>query len=59
MPKTKQMPPTPVRMPADLKAWVQGLAHTNLRSVNAEIVAILLAERARQAAQADGAEKPR
>lgn len=48
MPKSKQTPPTPVRMPADLKVWVQGLAQSNLRSMNAEIVAILLAERQRQ-----------
>lgn len=48
MPKPKQKPPTPVRMPDDLKAWVKALAETNLRSVNAEIVAILKAEQKRQ-----------
>lgn len=51
MPKSKQIQPTPVRIPPDLKAWVQERAQSNLRSVNAEIIAILLAERQRQCAQ--------
>jgi hypothetical protein len=45
MPKSKQMAPTPVRLPAELKDWVKALAEANLRSVNAEIIAILMAER--------------
>lgn len=48
MPKSKQQAPTPVRLPDDLKQWVKATADGNLRSVNAEIVAILLAERKRQ-----------
>jgi hypothetical protein len=41
MPKSNQIPPTPVRLPADLKAWVKGLAAANVRSVNAEIICLL------------------
>jgi hypothetical protein len=48
MPTSKQLPPTPVRLPPDLKEWVKRLAESNLRSVNSEIVAILLAEKQRQ-----------
>lgn len=48
MPKSKQQTPTPVRLPDDLKEWVKAAADGNLRSVNAEIVAILMAERKRQ-----------
>lgn len=48
MAKSKQQTPTPVRLPDDLKKWVKATADGNLRSVNAEIVAILLAERKRQ-----------
>ncbi|GIZ54066.1 Arc family DNA-binding protein [Noviherbaspirillum aridicola] len=48
MPKSKQMPPTPVRIPPELKEWVKARAEANLRSVNAEITAILMAERKRQ-----------
>lgn len=43
---TKQMTPTPVRIPAELKTWVQARAAENLRSVNAEIIAMLLSARA-------------
>jgi hypothetical protein len=42
----KQVTPTPVRLPADLKTWVQARAAENLRSVNAEIIAMLLSARA-------------
>lgn len=45
MPKPKQQAPTPVRMPDDLKKWVKSMAASNLRSVNAEIVAILMEQR--------------
>lgn len=48
MPTSKQIPPTPVRLPADLKQWVRKLAESNLRSVNAEIIAILMAEQQRR-----------
>ncbi len=48
MAKSKQQTPTPVRLPDDLKGWVKASADGNLRSVNAEIVAILMAERKRQ-----------
>ena len=43
--QNKQMPPTPVRLPVELKAWIKDRAAANLRSVNAEIVAILLQAR--------------
>jgi len=33
--------PTPVRLPTDLKAWVQASAKANRRSVNAEILMLL------------------
>jgi hypothetical protein len=42
----KQVTPTPVRIPVDLKTWVQARAAENLRSVNAEIIAMLLSARA-------------
>jgi hypothetical protein len=42
----KQMPPTPVRLPVELKAWIKARAAGNLRSVNAEIVALLIQARA-------------
>jgi len=48
MPKTKQQPPMPVRLPPDLKRWLGSMAETNLRSLNAEVIAILAAERDRQ-----------
>ena len=48
MSSSKQIAPTPVRIPPELKAWVQRIAQANLRSVNAEIVAILMAEQRRQ-----------
>jgi hypothetical protein len=51
MPKLKQQMPTPVRLPDDLKAWVKATADGNLRSMSAEIVAILMAERKRQEKQ--------
>jgi hypothetical protein len=48
MMKTKQAAPFPLRMPPELKEWITALAETNLRSVNAEIVSILLADKKRQ-----------
>jgi hypothetical protein len=38
----KQISPTPVRLPGELKTWIKDRATANLRSVNAEIIAILL-----------------
>ena len=52
MPKTKQQIPTPVRLPPDLKKWIKQQAESNLRSVNAEIVAILMAEQKKQETRA-------
>lgn len=46
--KTKQMPPMPIRLPTELKEWLKAQAESNHRSVNAEITAILLAERKKQ-----------
>lgn len=45
--KTKQLPPTPVRLPPDLKDWLKARAEENVRSLNGEIVAILLQAKAR------------
>jgi len=42
---TKQQPPTPVRLPQELKDWIKSRADANLRSVNAEITALLLKAR--------------
>lgn len=41
----KQQAPTPVRLPPELKDWVKCRADANLRSVNAEITALLLRAR--------------
>lgn len=42
---TKQIPPMPVRLPDDLKYWVQQRAKSNHRSVNGEIITILAKEK--------------
>lgn len=42
---TKQQAPTPVRLPHELKDWIKWRAEANLRSVNAEITALLLRAR--------------
>jgi hypothetical protein len=42
---TKQIAPTPVRLPAELKDWVKARAKKNLRSLNAEIIALLIRAR--------------
>lgn len=42
----KQMSPTPVRLPVELKTWLKARAADNFRSVNAEIVALLIQARA-------------
>lgn len=42
---TKQIAPTPVRLPPDLKDWIKARADANLRSVNAEITALLIQAR--------------
>jgi len=39
--KTKQITPTPVRLPPDLKGWLKESAEANRRSVNAEILVLL------------------
>ena len=41
----KQQPPTPVRLPQELKDWIKARAEANLRSVNAEITAMLIRAR--------------
>jgi len=41
----KQQAPTPVRLPFELKDWIKARAEANLRSVNAEITALLLRAR--------------
>lgn len=42
---SKQQPPTPVRLPQELKDWIKARADANLRSVNAEITALLIRAR--------------
>jgi hypothetical protein len=37
-----QQHPTPVRMPPDLKEWIKASAVANRRSMNAEIVTLLI-----------------
>ena len=39
---TKQPPPTALRMPPDLKEWIKASAKAHRRSVNAEIVTLLV-----------------
>jgi hypothetical protein len=41
----KQQAPTPVRLPLELKDWIKARAEANLRSVNAEITALLMRAR--------------
>lgn len=41
----KQQSPTPVRLPPELKDWLKARAKANVRSVNAEITALLLQAR--------------
>jgi len=41
----KQQTPTPVRLPQELKDWIKSRAGDNLRSVNAEITALLIKAR--------------
>jgi hypothetical protein len=38
----KQQTPTPVRLPQELKEWIKSRTGDNLRSVNAEITALLI-----------------
>jgi hypothetical protein len=45
---TKQMPPTPIRLPDDLKSWVKERAKAKQRSVNGEIISILAKEKAKK-----------
>jgi hypothetical protein len=40
--------PVPVRMPAELKEWLRLRAESNLRSLNGEIVSMLLEEKRRE-----------
>jgi len=49
----KQQVPTPVRLPPELKDWLKARAKANVRSVNAEIIALLL--RAREIEQKQSA----
>lgn len=42
---TKQQTPTPVRLPPELRDWIRVRAGDNLRSVNAEITALLMKAR--------------
>lgn len=47
----KQIPPTPVRLPDDLKSWVKQRARSNHRSVNGEIITILSNEKQQEIGQ--------
>jgi hypothetical protein len=42
MATTKQQAPTALRMPADLKDWIRASAEANRRSINSEIVMLLV-----------------
>lgn len=42
---TKQLATTPLRIPIELKDWIKSRAASNLRSVNAEVISLLLAEK--------------
>ncbi|MGV3655244.1 MAG: Arc family DNA-binding protein [Noviherbaspirillum sp.] len=48
MPHTKQLSTTPLRISEDLKIWLKARANTNFRSVNAEIIAMLVEERRKE-----------
>lgn len=48
---SKQIPPTPVRLPDDLKSWVKQRARSNHRSVNGEIITILSNEKQQDTGQ--------
>jgi hypothetical protein len=39
---TNQQTPTALRMPPDLKEWIKALAQANRRSLNSEIVTLLV-----------------
>lgn len=48
MGRIKQQTSYPLRIPEELKAWLKARADTNFRSVNAEIIALLLEVRQRE-----------
>lgn len=52
MQNSKQKSPMPIRLPDDLQAWVKARAEANIRSVNAEIIALLLQIREAELLQA-------
>lgn len=43
-----EISPVPVRMPGAVREWLKSRADENLRSMNSEIVALLMAEKRRQ-----------
>jgi hypothetical protein len=45
MAKKVQISTTPLRIPEDLKTWLKKRADANVRSLNAEIIVMLLDER--------------
>ena len=45
---TKQIAAIPLRIPDELKIWLKARAAANFRSVNAEIIAMLLDERRKE-----------
>lgn len=44
-PKPKQLAPTPIRLPSDLKDWLRREAGSNHRSLNGEVLVRLEASR--------------
>ena len=58
MTKIKQISPTPIRLPGELKAWLMRRAKSRLRSINSEVIAILLEERRKEVEQGAGREEP-
>lgn len=45
---TQQLPPTPLRLPPDLKAWLKEQAMVNRRSLNGELLHRIEQSRAAQ-----------
>ena len=58
MTKTKQISPMPIRLPGDLKAWLMRRAKSRLRSINSEVIAMLLEERRKEVEQGVVREEP-
>lgn len=58
MTKIKQISPTPIRLPGELKAWLMRRAKSRLRSINSEVISMLLEEQRKEAEQGARREEP-